>query len=139
MKQLIGLLVFSAILFSSCKKDDSPTITTTNVTSTVSSGNWRITYFAESGVNKTSDYNGYSFTFATGGIVTAVKTSTTVSGTWSAGTDNSTVKLVLAFTATNFTSLTDDWHVLERTDTKIRTEHVSGGSGITDYLTFEKN
>lgn len=35
--------------------------------------------------------------------------------------------------------LSDDWDVLERTDTKIRLIDVSGGNGGTDYLTFEKN
>ncbi len=140
MKQLLWSLLFSTLIFSSCKKDDAPTITTTNVTSTVSNGSWRITYYAESSVDKTSNYSGYSFTFASGGVITATKTATTVSGTWSTGNDNSTVKLVLAFTTpTLFSDLSDDWHVLERTDTKIRTQHVSGGSGTTDYLTFDKN
>jgi hypothetical protein len=139
MKKLFSFIFVCSFLFSSCKKDDVIPVTTTNVTSTVTSGNWRITYFAESGVDKTSNYNGNVFTFGSGGVVTAVKNTTTVTGTWSTGTDNSTVKLVLAFTTSNFTSLTQDWHVLERTDTKIRTQHVSGGSGSTDYLTFEKN
>ncbi len=139
MKQLLSVLFISTIIFSSCKKDDVIPVTTTNVTSTISSGNWRISYYAESGVDKTSNYNGNAFTFSSGGVVTAVKNTTTITGTWSIGTDNSNVKLVLAFTASNFTSLTQDWQVLERTDTKIRTQHVSGGSGTTDYLTFEKN
>ncbi len=139
MKKTLSLLFISIVFFSSCKKDDAPVVTTTNVSSTITNGSWRITYFAESGVDKTSNYNGNNFTFASGGVVTAVKNTTTVSGTWSIGNDDSKVKLVLVFTASNFTSLTQDWHVLERTDTKIRTQHVSGGSGTTDYLTFEKN
>ncbi len=139
MKKILSLFFIATVLFSSCKKDDAPTITTTNVTSTLISGNWRISYFAESGVDKTSNYNGNAFTFGSGGIITAVKSTTTVTGSWSIGNDDSKVKLVLVFTTSNFTSLTEDWHVLERTDTKIRTQHVSGGSGTIDYLTFEKN
>ena len=139
MKKILSSFFISTLLFNSCKKDDVIPVTTTNVTSTISSGNWRISYYAESGVDKTSNYNGNAFTFGSGGVVTAVKNTTTITGTWSIGTDNSNVKLVLAFTASNFTSLTQDWHVLERTDTKIRTQHVSGGNGTIDYLTFEKN
>lgn len=139
MKKILSSFFISTLLFNSCKKDDVIPVTTTNVTSTISSGNWRISYYAESGVDKTSNYNGNAFTFGSGGVVTAVKNTTTVTGSWSIGTDDSKVKLVLVFTASNFTSLTQDWHVLERTDTKIRTQHISGGSGTTDYLTFEKN
>ena len=139
MKKILCSILVSTLFFNSCKKDDVTPVTTTNVTSTISSGNWRISYYAESGVDKTSNYNGNAFTFGSGGVVTAVKNTTTITGTWSIGTDNSNVKLVLAFTASNFTSLTQDWQVIERTDIKIRTQHISGGSGTTDYLTFEKN
>ena len=138
MKNIFSLLVFSMVLFSSCKKEDD-VISTTNVSSTLNNGSWRITYFAESGVNKTSNYNGYNFSFGANNVLTAVKNTTTVTGTWTMGTDNSKVKLIIAFTASSFDSLSDDWHVLERTDTKIRTQHISGGNGTTDELTFEKN
>lgn len=137
-KYSILLCVIFTFLFTNCKKEDD-VITTTNVSSTINNGSWRITYFAESGVNKTSNYNGYNFTFGASNVVTAVKNTTTVTGSWSMGTDNSKIKLLLAFTASNFDSLTDDWHVLERTDTKIRMQHVSGGNGTIDELTFEKN
>lgn len=140
MKKIIYLFVLISVIgISGCKKDDVSIISTTNVSSTIVNGNWRITYYTESGSDKTSNYNGNAFTFASGGVVTAVKTTTTNTGSWSIGTDNSKVKLVLVFTTSNFTSLSEDWHVIERTDTKIRTQHVSGGSGTTDYLTFERN
>jgi hypothetical protein len=38
-----------------------------------------------------------------------------------------------------FDELNDDWHIIEETSTKIRLQDVSGGSGGTDLLTFEKN
>ena len=38
-----------------------------------------------------------------------------------------------------YMDLSDDWDIVERTDTKIRLQDVSGGNGGTDYLTFEKN
>ncbi len=141
MKNLIlPLLIFSGFLIS-CQQDDPPSpVTAGNVSSTVSSGNWRITYYYDSDHNETSSFTGYNFTFNSSGSVVAVKNTTEVTGTWATGTDDSQVKLILAFPAgTEFGELSDDWHVLERTDTKIGLRDISGGNGGTDYLTFEKN
>jgi hypothetical protein len=55
-------------------------------------------------------------------------------------TDDSKVKLVLSFaTPANFVEISDDWQVIERTDSRIKLQDLSGGNGGTDYLTFEKN
>jgi len=105
-----------------CSKDDdnSSSITPGNVSNTVTSG--------------------YSFTFATGGVLTAVKTGSTVTGTWSTGTDDSKTELVIGFASpASFVEISDDWEVIENTSTKIRLQDVSGGNGGTDLLTFEKN
>jgi hypothetical protein len=83
---------------------------------------------------------GYVFSFGPGNVVTAIKTGSTVSGTWSVITDDSKVKLVLSFaTPANFAEISDDWQVTERTATRIKLQDLSGGNGGTDYLTFEKN
>ena len=42
-------------------------------------------------------------------------------------------------TPVSFIEISDDWNVIERTDTKIKLQDISGGNGGTDYLTFEKN
>ena len=140
MKKAFLLMAFVALCFSSCDKNDDNGITATVVSNTVTSGTWRVTYFWDTDHEETSNFSGYSFTFAGGNVLTAVNGGTTVTGTWQTGTDNSTVKLVISFaTPANFAELSEDWHVLERTDTKIRLRHISGGSGGTDYLTFEKN
>ena len=141
MKKIILFLAIAAMAaISSCTKDDDNSITTGNVSSTVSSGTWRVTYYWDTDHEETSNFSGYSFTFAGGSVLTAVSGGTTVTGTWQTGTDNSTVKLIISFASpANFAEISEDWHVLERTDTKIRLQHVSGGSGGTDYLTFEKN
>lgn len=36
-----------------------------------------------------------------------------------------------------FDELNNDWHIISFTDSKIELEDVSGGDGLTDYLTFE--
>jgi major membrane immunogen (membrane-anchored lipoprotein) len=133
-------LAFSLLISCSRSDDNSSSISTTAVTNTVVSGTWRITYYWDTDHEETSNYNSYNFTFANGGAITAVKTGSTVTGTWSTTLDDSKTKLVLSFSApASFVELSDDWHVIERTDTKIRLQDVSGGNGGTDYLTFEKN
>jgi hypothetical protein len=136
---LLALLMTFGI---ACSKDDdnSSSITPDNVSNTVTSGTWRITYYWDTDHEETSNYSGYSFTFATGGVLTAVKTGSTVTGTWSTGTDDSKTELVIAFASpASFVEISDDWEVIENTSTKIRLQDVSGGNGGTDLLTFEKN
>ena len=87
------------------------------------------------------------FTFANAGVLTASNGANTYNGTWSVTSDNSgddspsnDLDFNIGFSApSNFAELTEDWNILERTDTKVRLVHVSGGNGGTDYLTFEKN
>ncbi|MBP6334523.1 MAG: hypothetical protein KA444_03550 [Bacteroidia bacterium] len=107
--------------------------------STLPQGQWKITYFNDSGNDETAHFTGYSFQFNSNGTVTATKGSTIVNGTWSDGNDNSTPKLVLNFgTTVKFDELNEDWHITQQSSTMIKLEHVSGGNGGTDLLYFEK-
>jgi hypothetical protein len=143
MKKIFALAtVFIALGLTSCKKDEPSTsnITTSNVTTTVSAGTWRVTYYWDTNRDETANFNGFNFTFGTSNLVSASNSLLTINGTWSIANDDSKIKLILAFTTNaNFIEISDDWHVIERTDTKIRLQDVSGGNGGTDYLTFEKN
>lgn len=143
MKKLFAVAgVFIALGLTSCKKDETSTstITTSNVTTTVSTGTWRVTYYWDTDRDETANFNGFNFTFGPSNLVSAANTLFNINGTWSTAIDDSKIKLILAFTTNaNFIEISDDWHVIERTDTKIRLQDVSGGNGGTDYLTFEKN
>lgn len=143
MKRTLMICLLGLTLFSACSKDDdnpTQTITTSNVSSTLQTDSWRITYYYNTDHEETANFVGYSFVFGAAGDVIATSTLTLVSGSWSTAIDNSQVKLVLLFTTpANFGELSEDWHVTERTDSKIKLEHISGGSGGSDYLTFEKN
>ncbi|MBL7923148.1 MAG: hypothetical protein JNL88_03020 [Bacteroidia bacterium] len=101
-------------------------------------GQWQVTHFSENGIDETTKFDGYVFRFSSNGTVTATRSATVVSGTWSTGNDDSQLKLVLNFSTGNFTEISDDWHILNQTTAKIRLEDVSGGNGGTDLLTFEK-
>lgn len=142
-----------AILFSllmiSCGEDDSSSSnvnTVSSVTNVVTLGTWKITLFNDSGTDKTSQFSGYNFTFGTGNSLLATNGTNSYTGNWSVTDDNSdddsisTLHFNVAFsTPANFAELTEDWKIIERTDTVIKLTHVSGGNGGTDYLTFTKN
>jgi len=135
---------------SMCSSDDdsSSSNDVTPIVNTVTSGTWRVTLFDEDGNNHTNDFNGYDFTFGDANVLTATNGSTTVTGFWSVTNDDSSnddnpgsdIDFNIMFTSpADFAELSEDWHILERTSTKLRLQHISGGNGGTDLLTFEKN
>lgn len=140
MKKIFPLLIVFFVM-TSCSKDDDPVpITPTEVSNTLVSGTWRVTYFWDSNKDETNDFNGYAFTFSAGGVVTAVRSGSTVTGSWSTGQDDSKTELLLSFSSpADFVELSDDWEVVEQTSTRIKLRDVSGGNGGTDQLVFERN
>lgn len=141
MKHTLQLLLMAlAVLvsFPSCTKDDDNS-SPNEVSNLVQQGKWQISSFKEDNIDETAHFTGYEFTFNSNGSVSAVKAGTTVSGTWTAGTDDSKTKLILNFGLTSpFDELNEDWQVLEKTSTGLKLQHISGGNGGTDYLEFEK-
>ena len=142
------LTLFASLLLASCSKKDDENNNDTNtndtsssaVSTTISGGNWKITYFWDTDHDETANFAGYKFTFTGGGKINVVRAASSQSGTWSIGTDNSKTKLIITFPAGgNFEDLNEDWEVTERTNTTIKLQHISGGGGGTDFLTFEKN
>ena len=148
----LSLTLFIGLL--SCNSDDdrnstpNPNNNALQVVATMTSGNWRITSFTEDSDDHTDDFAGFTFTFGNTGVLTATNGSSNRVGAWSVTSDdnsnddnsNSDLDFNISFVApADFAELTEDWHILERTDTKLRLRHVSGGNGGTDLLTFEKN
>jgi hypothetical protein len=137
------LLILIAI---ACSEDNSSSNSKSDVVNTATSGIWRITYFYDTDSDETANFTGYAFTFGASDVLTATKGSTTQTGIWSVSDSNSNDDSIddlhfnIAFTIPpDFEELSDDWDIIEYTSTKIRLVDVSGGSGGTDYLTFEKN
>lgn len=144
-KQIIWIFAIAISGSMVSCSDDTTDFTTTEVSETVTSGTWKITYFFDTDKEETDHFNGYSFTFNEDGSVEATNGSTTVTGTWSVVNDDddddspSGTEFNLFFsTPENFEDLNDDWDILERTDTRIKLEDESGGNGGTDELVFEK-
>lgn len=139
MKTLSKLLVVAGLFmmaFASCKKDDNSSSPSSSM---VTQGQWKVIFFSENGVVETSKFSNYVFTFNSNGTVSAVRSGSTVNGSWSDGNDDSQKKLNMNFASpVDFTEISDDWHILQESSSKIELEDVSGGNGGTDLLTFEK-
>ena len=130
----------------SCKKDKNSNSTKSQVEENVQSGTWRITKFIDSGTNETTYYTGYDFNFNSSGSVSASNGTQSHSGSWSISASSSDddsqddLDFNLSFSSPDhFEELSDDWHFISQSETKIELIDVSGGNGGTDYLTFEKN
>jgi hypothetical protein len=137
---IIGIILGVSV-FTACDDDNSQNDNLTNdVVNTVQDGTWRITLFNDSGKDETYHFTGYSFIFQSNGTVTATKSSSSVSGTWSVTSGSSSSKFNLNFGPDDpFEELNDDWDILENSSSEIRLKDVSGGDGTTDLLTFVKN
>ncbi len=96
-----------------------------------------MTLFEEDGINETSDYSAYSFTYKTDGSVIATLSSASVNGSWKSEKDDDHVDFILTLPVP-LDDLSDDWEVLSNTSTKLELKDVSGDGSI-DLLTFEKN
>ncbi len=135
---LITSLLLLVTVFS-CKKEDNSANNNTQISNNIVQGSWRMTLYNEDGNDELHHFTGYTFTF-NNGTATAVKSGTTVTGTYSLIVDDSKNKILFDFGAVvPFNDLNDDWQVLESTAAVFRLQHVSGGNGGTDLLTFEKN
>lgn len=136
MKNTLFLAAF-LLLAVACKK--TPVNPTTSTI--LPDGPWKITLYLDRTDDKTSNYANWSFDFKTDGTITATGSSSTHSGTWATGTDDSTDKLVLTFSNSSSSSLSElneDWHVIEKTADFIHLEHISGGDGHLSVLHFTK-
>jgi len=132
----------------SCSEDDIPSINQTQnqIEDIAQSGNWKITFFEDSGKDETNHFTGYNFVFNSNGVLNASNGTNNYDGTWSITDSNSNddsqddLDFNIYFDLTNdFEELNGDWDFISNSLTKIELIDVSGGNGGTDYLTFEKN
>ena len=97
MKKLKLISILSLLLFVSigCSDEDDTSTQVSNpteITSTVTDGQWVVTLFKENDVVQTSNYSGYSFIFGADGSLSATNGSTTQSGDWSTCTGSGYTK-----------------------------------------------
>ena len=147
--QQIFLAMIIGVLFIACKKDGDNTPIVNNpppnpgtpeiITDILSTGIWKVSSYINNNKDETPLVANYSFNFSKSGTCNADNGAVTYSGIWHSGYDDSTVKLKLMFPIpAELAKISEDWHVIETTATKIRLHDVSGGNGGTDLLTLTK-
>ncbi|PKP26236.1 MAG: hypothetical protein CVU03_04260 [Bacteroidetes bacterium HGW-Bacteroidetes-2] len=141
---IIALMILS-FLSLSCSNDGNIDHTNSGNVSqlqdAIIQGNWKITRFIEEGVNQTSNYTGFNFTFNANGSVLATNGSTPLNGTWTTSISSSgTPKFLLNFNISNgpFDEISEDWNIETVSISLIDLKHVSGGDGSIDLLLFTK-
>jgi hypothetical protein len=162
MKANIFLIAAMSMFFIACDSSDDSNDDNNNNSSSNSAdltseimeqGDWQVTYFVDSGVDQTNDFNGYTFVFNTDGTVIASNGNQTVNGTWNIFDDSSNSSsdddgnssddddFILDFAvpeSSDFEDLNDEWDFSSVSNSKIELIDISGGNGDTDYLTFER-
>lgn len=90
MKQVLKLLLSPSLLcllLIGCSKNSSnttpPANTANNPSTAIISGNWVISSYTQKAEDKTSQYTGFVFAFSVENKLTATKSSSVTSGTWS--------------------------------------------------------
>jgi hypothetical protein len=136
MKSIVFIsIVVLSQFFASCERED---IDNDSVSNIITQGSWRVTSYVKDGANYTNYFTGFNFTFNANGNVIASRNATAVNGTWRAVIDSQKEKLIISFgLVQKFDELNEDWVVEEKTRTKIKLTHVSGGNATTDVVVLE--
>ena len=129
-KLRIWTAILISFVISSCTKSSingsSNASIQSQVQSHVQSGSWRISKFIDSGADETINFNGFSFSFQSNGVLNATNGSTNYVGTWSITDSNSNddskddLDFNVFFNLTNnFEDLNDDWDIVSYSSNKI--------------------
>lgn len=131
---LLSLVLISLVTLSSCKKDDNGS--SSSVDQIVTTGSWRVSYFVESNEDNTSDFSGYAFSFNSNGDLVATQSGVNTTGSW--GWHDSSGKFNISIGSNKpLSDLTDDWLVLEKTETLIRLKN--DNTTKDELLNFTRN
>lgn len=141
--------LFMLNVASMCSSDDdsSSSQDPTPVINTATQGTWSVSSYVDSGTDETNHFTGYTFTFASGNVLSATNGTNTYTGTWSVTNDSSDddspssdLDFNIAFASpASFADLTDDWDIVTYSANTISLIDISGGNGGTDVLVFTKN
>jgi hypothetical protein len=146
-KNISRFVLFMAVViatFVSCSKEEDKD-TVKEVMNTMKDGTWKVSYFYDSGQDKTANYVGYNFIFGDSNVLNATKETNSYSGLWSVAKSTSDADLFSTIFKVSigpndiFQDLNEDWKVIENTGSSITLKDDSKGEKAIDYLTFEKN
>ena len=138
MKKLVSMVLAAVALTSiiSCSTNDQ-TMNTNDIP-----GLYVVHFFKNDGVDQTSNYNGYTFNFATNGSLTATKQSVATPGTWSKFTDSGRDKLQITWMGggvpTVLLEIEEDWIIKSNSSGLLVLADTSGSSGKVKELHMQK-
>lgn len=143
---LLGMGIILTACHSEADETSADVVQMSAIIATMKAGTWHITNYVDHGVDKTSNFTDFEFTFDSGNALTATNGTNIYTGFWTVTntpnddqSPNNNIDFNITFSApAHFEDITDDWDVVSRTETKIVLIDV-GGSGSVDNLTFEKN
>jgi hypothetical protein len=139
MKKILSLIAITSVFFSSCTKNaQTPSTNNTNSTnSTIVTGEFVITKFTDSNPSedKTSNFNGYTFTFNTDGTITALNNGTSTNGSYSEkpSHEGEGAKLIISFNDAPLDQISKNWQVDIMSDSAI---HLSDDNNAAEVLQF---
>lgn len=146
---LIFLMI--SFVFISCETSDDDNdndidnddISVTEIQATVTTGTWVVSLFEEEGVDETSDFAGFRFTFNEGGVLRADSGDNSISGAWSISSDDDDSQEDIDFniffsSPANFEELTEDWDIVSYSDTRIELSDESDDTTTVDRLIFQR-
>jgi hypothetical protein len=83
-KILLFPLVFALLLVISCSKSDTsdPSADLVTKSAIISTGNWKVTQFLDSGKDETTDFSALSFSFNSDGTLIAKNSTNSYTGSW---------------------------------------------------------
>jgi hypothetical protein len=133
---ILSLFVTSTFALSSCKhgNDDPAPVVNTN---TPGSG-WRVTRFTEPGEDKTNDYNGYVFEYASNGTATVTGNGQSSTGNWSQSVRDGLNRFNIQIGSTDkkIEKLNHDWVLQTKSDSFISMTDDNASSD--EHLEFSK-
>lgn len=151
MKKFILPALFAALsVFSiSCSSYDDgprPNEDPAPAVAVVTQGTWSVANFVDHGVDKTTDFAGYTFTFTNDNVIAVNSEGETINGTWSIVSDDdfdvpedSNLDFNIFFqNPTAFRVLNEDWDIATYSETRFELQDLDD-DGPSDYLVFERN
>ena len=134
---LISILVKAMMIPVACTSGSN---TSVNTGQEVSSGTWRVTLFTDSGNDETSNFSGFTFTFISGGTLTAIKSGITKNGTWSVNISSNKFNIDLGVkdnTNKPLGDLTNDWQIISSSAIEVKLK--DNNTSSNEFVTFTKN
>jgi hypothetical protein len=130
-KSLVTLLLaFILLTFASCEKvkqQVQETVAEDLIVTVMTSGRWLVDVFAVAAVDVKPEFSGYEFQFLKDGSVEAIKSTTTVKGTWKSDKSAMTIQASFPPGNTSLQRLNYTWNITKTGTTFVEASSQQNG------------